>query len=113
MTEYSKICVDCVKNDPVDISCEGPDYLGFDFYVQKDKVKEMKDFVSTTLSVLEVPVVEIYIDDETDVTPKTIWDKEGILECIKDDATYLQREKQREKEREEYYNRTGKVKQKI
>lgn len=72
MTEYSKICVDCVKNDPVDISCGGPDYLGFDFYVQKDKVKEMKDFVSTTLSVLEVPVVEIYIDDETDVTPKTI-----------------------------------------
>lgn len=42
MTEYSKICVDCVKNDPVDISCGGPDYLGFDFYVQKDKVKEMK-----------------------------------------------------------------------
>lgn len=113
MTKYSKICADCVKNDPVDISCGGPDYLGFDFYVQKDKVKEMKDFVSTTLSVLEVPVVEIYIGDETDVTPKTIWDKEGIFECIKDDATYLQREKQREKEREKYYNRTGKVKQKI
>lgn len=73
----------------------------------------MKDFVSTTLSVLEVPVAEIYIGDETDVTPKTIWDKEGILECIKDDAAYLQREKQREKERDAYYKRTGKVKQKI
>ena len=27
----TRIAVDCVANDPVDIKCGGPEYLGFDF----------------------------------------------------------------------------------
>ena len=38
VTILKKIVVDCERNDPVDIRCGGPDYLGFDFYVKDEEV---------------------------------------------------------------------------
>lgn len=38
----SQISVDCVANDPVDIRCGGPEYLGFDFNVRVEQTEEMK-----------------------------------------------------------------------
>lgn len=32
-----KISVNCVANDPVDIRCGGPNYLGFDFFVEEKR----------------------------------------------------------------------------
>ena len=37
-----KISVDSVYNDPVDIRCGGPEYLGFDFYVKEEEVKDLE-----------------------------------------------------------------------
>ena len=34
LIKCSRIGVDCVANDPVDIRCGGPEYLGFDFNVK-------------------------------------------------------------------------------
>ena len=45
----SKISVDCVSNDPVDIRCGGPEFLGFDFYVREENTKEMTKFIIMTL----------------------------------------------------------------
>jgi hypothetical protein len=33
MRKVIHISIDCERNDPVDIRCGGPAYLGFDFYV--------------------------------------------------------------------------------
>ena len=41
----SQISVDCVANDPVDIRCGGPEYLGFDFNVRVEQTEEMKKFI--------------------------------------------------------------------
>lgn len=35
----SKISVDCVSNDPVDIRCGGPEFLGFDFLCKRREYK--------------------------------------------------------------------------
>ena len=41
-----KISVDSVYNDPVDIRCGGPEYLGFDFFVKEAK-KLGADYIAT------------------------------------------------------------------
>ena len=41
----NKIAVDCVHNDPVDIRCGGPLYLGFDFFVKKEETDEMIEYI--------------------------------------------------------------------
>ncbi|MEG1892738.1 MAG: hypothetical protein RR189_02445 [Bacilli bacterium] len=40
MIEVSKIGVDCVQNDPVDVSCNRSQYLGFDFFAKKEEVSK-------------------------------------------------------------------------
>ena len=35
------INIDCTINDPVDVRCGGPEYLGFDFNVRKEDSKEI------------------------------------------------------------------------
>ena len=84
------IGVDCVRNDPEDIKCGGPNYLGFDFNVPKGKTDEMKQFIGETLYAFGIPVVRIY-NDEEDVffDEKYVWDKTRIFNEISDEAEYL------------------------
>ena len=95
LVNCSKISVDCVKNDPVDIRCGGPDYLGFDFYVKEELTDEMKNFISVTLESLEVPLTRIFISGKKVLEEKDVWTKEKIVEIIKKEASYLQSEAKR------------------
>lgn len=91
----SKICVNCVANDPVDIRCGGPEYLGFDFSVKEEETDEIKKFIVLTLESLEIPLTKIYVGEKTTLTEKDVWTKERIVEEIKKDASYLQSEARR------------------
>lgn len=62
LIKYSKIMVDCVHNDPVDIKAGGPAYLGFDFFVKSEEVQEMINFITVTLQEYKIPLVNIGID---------------------------------------------------
>ena len=75
------ISVDCEENDSVDIRCGGPKYLGFDFYVDLDKVKQMEKFISSCFKKYQRPVISIHNVGESLV--ETLWTKEMIEECIK------------------------------
>lgn len=85
-----KISVDSVYNDPVDIRCGGPEYLGFDFFVKEEEVKEMTTFIAESLNKYGVPLKDMYIVGSTCLLSEDkVWTKERIDECIKKDASYL------------------------
>ena len=54
--ECTTINVDCCHNDPVDIKCGGPYYLGFDFFVRRHEEQEMVKFIIATIEELHVPL---------------------------------------------------------
>ena len=91
----SKICVNCVANDPVDIRCGGPDYLGFDFFVNEEQTEDMQKFIALTLETLEVPLTNMYVSGKRCLDEKDVWTKKRIVEAIKMDALYLKNEAQR------------------
>ena len=90
-----KICVDCVANDPVDIRCGGPEYLGFDFNVREEETEKMKRFIALTLETFEVPLTNMYISEKICLEEKDVWTKERIVETIKKDSSYLKSEARR------------------
>lgn len=97
LIKCSKIIVDCVHNDPVDIKAGGPAYLGFDFFVKSEDVQEMVNFITLTLQEYKVPLVNIGIDPiPLCLTPDEVWTKERITECIKKETSYLIHEASRE-----------------
>ena len=88
----TKISVDCVVNDPVDVRCGGPEYLGFDFSVKKDEAEEMKKFIVEALNSFGVPLSAIYNHGEYGLSAERVWTKERIIEEIRKDANYLKSE---------------------
>lgn len=98
----TRISIDCVANDPVDVSCGGPDYLGFDFNVQKEQTEEMKKFISEALNSFNVPVDAIYSCGELNIPEEKVWTKERIVAAIKKDANYLIGEASRNYSRRRY-----------
>lgn len=85
-----KISVDSVYNDPVDIRCGGPEYLGFDFFVRESELKEMSTFIAESLIKYGVPLNGMYVVGDTYLlSEEKVWTKERIDECIKKDASYL------------------------
>lgn len=91
----SRIGVDCVVNDPVDVRCGGPAYLGFDFYVLEEQTEEMKKFIALTLENFKIPLANMYVSETIDIDEKNVWTKEKIVESISKDAEYLQNEASR------------------
>lgn len=91
----AKISVDCVPNDPVDIRCGGPEYLGFDFFVREEETEILKEFISITLNNFEIPITNIYVSNFLDLSPNEVWNKERIVECIKKEVDYLKHEASR------------------
>lgn len=62
VTGYSarSIIVDCKKNDSVDIKCGGPQYLGFDFYIDSElNIKKEISFIKETLEEYGKPCINI------------------------------------------------------
>lgn len=92
LIKCSCISVDCVANDPVDIRCGGPEYLGFDFFVKEEETEHMLKFIAVTLESLEVPLKHLYVQGNRELSPQNIWDKKRIVEAIQKDANYLRRE---------------------
>lgn len=87
------INVDCAVNDPVDVRAGGPEYLGFDFYVKKEEVGEIIEFVSKTLNDLEVPLLSLSFNSkERLLNPNEVWTKERIYQSIKRDKDFIIRE---------------------
>lgn len=95
LIKCSQISVDCVVNDPVDVRCGGPAYLGFDFNVKEEQTEEMKKFIALTLEEFEVPLANMYVSGTIDLSEKDVWTKERIIKSISDDAEYLQNEASR------------------
>lgn len=60
LIKCSRISVDCVANDPVDIRAGGPYYLGFDFNVKEEETEEMKKFIEMTLETFGIPLINLY-----------------------------------------------------
>ena len=85
----TKIGVDCVPNDPVDIRCGGPAYLGFDFYVKKEETEAMFQFVIQALDEFGIPLACIYKDGEYEKLEKDVWTRRRIMGEIANDAEYL------------------------
>lgn len=93
MVECKKISVDSVHNDPVDIRCGGPDYLGFDFFVKKEEATEMASFIADTLDKYGVPLAGLNVYGNIHMLAEDkVWTKKRIEACIKKDADYLIRE---------------------
>lgn len=95
LIKCSRIGVDCVVNDPVDIRCGGPEYLGFDFNVKEEVTEEMKQFIVVTLETLQIPLANIYICGIKELEEKDVWDKKRIVETIQKNASYLKSEASR------------------
>lgn len=83
MLILKKIVVDCERNDPVDIRIGGPQYLGFDFFVKDEDVDTLREVILAELHKNKIPCISISIEEETRSNAK-IWDKEKIIECIKE-----------------------------
>lgn len=85
----SRIKVDCVENDPVDIRCGGPNYLGFDFNVLQQDERRMIKYIIITLNQLNVPFIGIGATGKIDVPESHVWNEEKIVREIRKDAAYL------------------------
>ncbi len=92
LIKCSRISVDCVPNDPVDIRCGGPEYLGFDFNVKEEQTEEMKKFITLALEKFGVPLVCMYVSEQVTIRENDVWTKERITASIAKDAKFLKEE---------------------
>lgn len=92
LVRCKRINVDCVENDPVDIRCGGPQFLGFDFNVKEEESEEMQKLISATLEIFKIPLRAIYENETIEVSGNDVWTKEEIVSCIKDNANLLIKE---------------------
>lgn len=51
--KYFVISINTERNDPVDVKCGGPYYLGFDFKIKKEKGYTLKKIETKMRSLLE------------------------------------------------------------
>ena len=92
LVQCSIISVDCVPNDPVDIRCGGPVFLGFDFAVKEDETQEMMNLITECLNNNDVPLSNIGISSKVSKPANKVWTKETIEKEIIKDAKYLRSE---------------------
>ena len=76
----SKISVDCVYNDPVDIRCGGPEILGFDFFVKGNETESMIIFIKKALNEANIPLISIgVVEKNIFLRENQVWTKEKIV----------------------------------
>lgn len=95
LIKCSRISVDCVPNDPVDIRCGGPEYLGFDFNVREEQTEKMQNFITVTLENYEVPLTSMYVSEKLTIPEYAVWTEEKISATIANDAKFLKEEAKR------------------
>ena len=91
----SHISVDCVVNDPVDVRCGGPDFLGFDFFVRQEETDYMKQAIKIALEQFKVPLRNMYVVGIVNKKESEVWTRNKIVRAIASDAEYLQFENSR------------------
>ena len=93
----SKIVVDCIENDPVDIRTGGSKILGYDYFVRQEEAPALIKLVSQTLEELKLPVMDIRVEDEGKLrlTEKEVWTKERIVQNLIDDSDTVRSEYER------------------
>lgn len=93
----SKIVVDCIPNDPVDIRAGGAKILGYDYFVRQEEAPALIKLVSQTLEELKLPVMDIRVEDEGKLrlAEKEVWTKERIVQNLIDDSDTVRSEYER------------------
>jgi hypothetical protein len=77
------LVIDCEKNDRVDIRCGGPEYLGYDFVVEKDKKDEFIKFIRETIHDNYQPLHSIREEFHENIKKMNLWTKTDIQQHIK------------------------------
>lgn len=100
----SKISVDCIKNDPVDIRCGGADVLGYDFFVEQADAERLVGVVKKAIDELNLPLIGISIKDagKLSLSPEQVWKEDRILKCIVDESDVIIAEVEHQKASEAY-----------
>ena len=91
----SHISVDCVVNDPVDVRCGGPDFLGFDFFVKLEETEYMQQAIKIALKQFKVPLKNMCVVGIVNKKESEVWTRNKIVRAIASDAEYLQFENSR------------------
>ena len=85
LVKTRKITISCYKNDLVDIKCGGPEYLGFDFFVDADiSIKKIEKFIINTLKKYNHPILSLHINKNKFrwIEKNNLWTFEKIENCI-------------------------------
>lgn len=94
MIPCSRISVNCVLNDPVEVLCGGPEFLGFDFAVREEETTDLQNVILMALESNEVPVIRLNVG-KTRATESSLWSSEQIIKEIEHEAEYLKEEANR------------------
>ncbi len=94
----SKISVDCIKNDPVDVKAGGAEILGYDFFVEENDAERLVSLINTTINDLSLPLMGISILEKGKLTlsEDQVWRDERIVQCIIDDSDVIIAEAKRQ-----------------
>lgn len=85
----SKLGVDCVVNDPVDVRAGGPQYLGFDFFVRVEDTAKMITYIKATLNEFNIPLIKLSNNGVFDLSESAVWTKDRIFNCIESESEML------------------------
>ena len=87
----SKISVDCIHNDPVDIKAGGAEILGYDFFVDEKDAERLVTVIKNAISELHLPLMGIAIQEKGRILLKEdqVWKDERILQCIVDQSDVI------------------------
>ena len=91
----SHICIDCVSNDPVDIRCGGPEFLGFDFFVKCEDVDYMQQVIMITFNQIEMPFKKMTITGPFNKKVTDVWTRDRIVKTILRNAENFKFEERR------------------
>lgn len=95
----SKISVDCIKNDPVDVRAGGADILGYDFFVKQTDANRLVGVIEHTIKELKLPLMGISIKDDGKLllSKEQVWTEDRILKCIVDESDVIVAEAEHQK----------------
>lgn len=88
--ECVHIAIDCQENDRQDIRMGGPQYLGYDFYVEKAKAKEMLAYITKTMKTLKIPLLDIRNAGKVYKEEHQVWTEERIHKCLANNEAGLE-----------------------
>lgn len=84
LVKARKISISVAKNDPIDIRCGGPAFLGFDFVVEAKTQEYWRKFIWDLQKVKSFPMWNCSIERAKDFESKIkIWTEAQIIEEVK------------------------------